>query len=186
MFDFKKNRLTFLLLFLSFTIISQELPPIVKYAPNVYGAGNQNWMISQDANQFIFFANHEGLLEFNGSNFTLYPSPNESIIRSVRVVGKKIYTGAYMEFGFWVRESNGRLKYTSLSKKIKSKIIDDEQFWNILNYDQWILFQSFQSIYIYDTKNGTFNRITSKHGISKTFRTENSIYFMLLTKDCLK
>jgi hypothetical protein len=40
-----------------------------------------------------------------------------------------------MEFGFWKKQNNGRLKYTSLSKKIKSKILVDEQFWNILNYD---------------------------------------------------
>jgi hypothetical protein len=36
------------LLICSFTF-SQELPPIVKYAPSAYGAGNQNWMISQEA-----------------------------------------------------------------------------------------------------------------------------------------
>ncbi len=182
----KMNWFTILLIIIAFNSFSQELPPIVKYTPNSYGAGNQNWMISQDEKQFIFFANHEGLLEFNGSNFTLYPSPNESIIRSVNVVKDKIYTGCYMEFGYWARQSNGRLKYTSLSKKIKNKIIDDEQFWNILNYDQWILFQSFSSIYIYDTVTGKFNRISSKTGISKTFRTQNSIYFHAFNEGLLE
>lgn len=186
MFNFKKNWLSFLLLFISLNSFSQELPPIVKYAPNVYGAGNQNWMISQDSKQFVFFANHEGLLEFNGSNFTLYPSPNESIIRSVNVIGDKIYTGCYMEFGFWTRQTNGRLKYTSLSKNIKDKIIDDEQFWNILNYDQWVLFQSFNAIHIYDTVTGNFSKISNKNGISKTFRTNNSIYFHAFNEGLLE
>ena len=134
---------TFLLgiLFSVFFLFAQELPPIVKYSPNIYGAGNQNWMISQDQNQYMYFANNEGLLMFDGSKWDLYPSPNETIIRSVKVIGNRIYTGCYMEFGYWTRKINGRLIYTSLSKKIKSKIQDDEQFWNILNYDQWVVFQ---------------------------------------------
>lgn len=115
---------------------AQDLPPILNYTPSLYKAGNQNWMISQDKNQFLFFANNDGLLEFNGSNWKLYKSPNETIIRSVKVIGNKIYTGCYMEFGYWVRQTNGKLKYTSLSNRIKSKILVDEQFWNIFNYEQ--------------------------------------------------
>lgn len=173
---------TFLLyftLFLSFYGFSQQLPPIVKYPSSVYNAGNQNWMISQDKKQFVFFANNDGLLEFNGANWNLYPSPNETILRSVKVVGEKVFTGCYMEFGFWVRESNNKLKYTSLSEKIKSKIIDDEQFWNILNYEQWVIFQSLHQIYIYDTKSEKFNIIPSKNGILKSFQVDNSIYFQV-------
>ena len=100
---------TVLNIFLGF---GQELPPILNYIPKEYGAGNQNWMISQDKNQFIYFANNEGLLEFNGSSWSLYPSPNETILRSVKVINNLIYTGCYMEFGFWKRQSNGQLKYT--------------------------------------------------------------------------
>jgi hypothetical protein len=82
-----------LLLALSSFVYSQDLPPIVKYNSSTYNAGNQNWMISQDENQYIYFANNEGLLEFNGSNWELYKSPNETIIRSVKVIGDKIFTG---------------------------------------------------------------------------------------------
>jgi len=174
-----KNLLSILFVFLSSFIIAQELPPIVKYPSSVYGAGNQNWMISQDNNQFLLFANNEGLLEFNGSNWNLYPSPNETIIRSVKVVGDKIFTGCYMEFGYWTREANNRLKYYSLSNKIKNKIIDDEQFWNILNYEQWVIFQSLNQIYIYDSKTSNFTIITPKNNILKAFQTNNSIYFQV-------
>ena len=135
-----------------FLVAAQELPPIVKYSPSVYGAGNQNWMIAQDQNRFVFFANNEGLLEYNGSNWTLYPSPNETIIRSVKVIGNKIYSGCFMEFGYWIRSSDGQLKYHSLSHKIKDKILDDEQFWNIHHYEQWVDFQSLNRINNYETK----------------------------------
>ncbi len=167
------------LIVISVTAFAQELPPIVKYTQTTYGAGNQNWMIGQDKNNFLFFANNDGLLEFNGSLWRLYPSPNETIMRSVKVVGDKIYTGCYMEFGYWTRQPNNHLKYYSLSKKIRSKILDDEQIWNILNYDQWIIFQSLDQIYIYDTKTEEFSIIKPKNKILKAFETQNGLYFQV-------
>ena len=161
---------------------SQELPPIVKYTPLSYEGGNQNWMISQDTNHYLYFANNEGLLEFNGSNWSLYPSPNESIIRSVKVINDKIYTGCYMEFGFWKRQDDGQLKYTSLSNTIKNQILYDENIWNIINYDQWVVFQSLNRIYIYDSQTGRFKIIASKRGITKSYGTNNSIYFQSLNE----
>ncbi|WP_449404080.1 triple tyrosine motif-containing protein [Flavobacterium hydrophilum] len=139
-------------------------------------------MISQDDQNIIYFANNEGLLEYNGTNWELYPTPNETIMRSVKVIDNKIYTGCYMNFGYWTRQSDGKLKYTSLSDTIKNKILDDEQFWNILKYDQWILFQSLNRIYIYDTKTKTFKIISPKNGVVKSFGTKNSIYYQTLNE----
>ncbi len=173
-------RIFFLLL--CSTALSQELPPILKYSSNTYEAGNQNWMIGQDKNHFLYFANNEGLLEFNGTTWTLYKTPNETIIRSVKVIGDKIFTGCYMEFGYWMRQSNGQLRYFSLSDSIKSKILDDEQFWNILQYDQWVIFQSLNRIYIYDSKSGNFKIITPKSAINKAFTTASAIYFQTVSE----
>ena len=169
-------------LFLSINIFAQELPPIVKYSPSTYAAGNQNWMIAQDGNHFMYFANNEGLLEYNGSNWTLYPSPNETIIRSVKVIDDKIYTGCYMEFGYWKRQKNGQLKYYSLSNGIKDKILDDEHFWDILKFDQWVLFQSLNRIYVYDTKLNKFSIINPKSNILKAFKTENGLYYQTFSE----
>lgn len=177
MSHFKSVIQTIVIAFLVFNLSAQELPPIVRYSATVYGAGNQNWMVSQDKNQFVYFANNEGLLEFNGSNWTLYPSPNETIIRSVKVVGDRIYTGCYMEFGFWKRQADGTLKYNSLSHKIKKKLIEDEHFWNIINMDQWVLFQSFNRIYVYNSKDGSFQFIDNHPYIFRCYKVNNSIYF---------
>ncbi|MEP6929288.1 MAG: triple tyrosine motif-containing protein [Flavobacterium sp.] len=177
-----KSKLYLLFVLLSVKMLSQELPPIVKYPSTLYGAGNQSWMISQDEQNYLYFANNEGLLEFNGTNWKLYPTPNETIMRSVKVIDNKIYTGCYMNFGYWTREANGKLKYTSLSDTIKAKILDDEQFWNILKYDQWILFQSLSRIYIYDTKTKSFKIISPKNGVVKSFSTKTSIYYQTINE----
>lgn len=156
---------------------AQELPPIIEYPPNVYQAANQNWMISQDEQGFIYVANNEGLLEFNGAQWRLYPSPNETIMRSVSVANQRIYTGCYMELGYWERNPDGELSYTSLVPKIEDILIDDEQFWNILQYEKWILFQSLNQIYIFDTQTENFTLVRPKNGVRKMFMVNGRVCF---------
>ena len=81
-------------------ISAQGLPPVTNYSPVDYQAENQNWSLSQSAERLVYAANNQGLLEYNGADWTLYPSPNETIMRSVKAVGDRIYTGCYMEFGY--------------------------------------------------------------------------------------
>ncbi len=175
-----RNYLVVVFSFFFLTTMGQELPPIFSFAKEEYKAGNQNWMISQDKNHFIFFANNEGLLEYNGANWNLYKSPNETIIRSVKVIGNRIYTGCYMEFGYWTRKNNGKLRYTSLSSKIKNKLLDDEQFWNIISYSQWVIFQSLNRIYIFDSKTNSCRIVSPETNILKSFQTSNSIFYQTI------
>ena len=88
-------------------------------------------MIAQGEDENLYFANTTGLLEYNGENWNLYPVPNKTIVRSIKVVEDRIYTGAYMEVGYWERDKYGLLKYTSLVSKFPGRISDGEQFWEI-------------------------------------------------------
>ncbi|MEZ4802970.1 MAG: triple tyrosine motif-containing protein [Gelidibacter sp.] len=171
---------------MSLLLKAQELPPIELYDSKDYGAENQNWSISQAENKFIYVANNKGLLEYNGAKWQLYPSPNQSIIRSVLVVNNRIYTGCYMDFGFWQRNETGVLFYTSLSQKLELSLIDDEQFWNIISIDDFVLFQSLNRIYIYDLKNNSFKIVNSEHTITKMFKVHGSIYYQKLEEGIFK
>jgi hypothetical protein len=87
-----------------------KLPPVVNFSVEDYKGGNQNWGVDTSG-QIIYVANNEGLLEFDGVNWYLNRLPNRTIVRSVKVVDNKIYTGSYEEFGFWERTKNGSLEY---------------------------------------------------------------------------
>jgi DNA-binding CsgD family transcriptional regulator len=167
--------ITFLLI--TFGAKCQELPPIQNFYPKDYKGENQNWAISQSPEKIIYVANSKGLLAFNGASWKLYPSPNESIVRSVKVVNDRIYTGCFMEFGYWQKNEFGTLNYTSLSKKLKVKLIEDEEFWNIINIDDYIVFQSLKRIYILNVNNGSLNTIDSENTITKMFKVDGKIYF---------
>lgn len=157
--------------------ISQVLPPIHNFTPGDYNSGKQNWSISQSNDKLIYVANNEGLLEFNGAKWKSYPSPNETVMRSVKVIGDKIYTGCYMEFGYWKKNNLGELKYTSLSNNLSLNLIEDEEFWSILEIDGWVVFQSLNRIYIYNPRNNTLNQIDSENVIVKMFEVDERIYF---------
>jgi AraC family chitin signaling transcriptional activator len=162
---------------LTFLAHSQELPPIIQYLPNQYGGGGQNWMISQNNEKHIFVANNEGLLHYSGESWQLYPSPNETILRSVNFVKDKVYTGAYMEFGYWFFNEAKVFTYHSLSDELEEKLLDDEEFWKIIAYKEWILFQSLDRIYLYHTQNKTFKVLTPPSGVFKIFKCGDTLFF---------
>lgn len=158
-------------------LAAQELPPVRSFKPEAYLGGNQNWMIGQGQDRFLYVANNAGLLEFNGTAWTLYPSPNETIIRAVRPAGGRIYTGCYMEFGYWERGAKGQLSYHSVSAENQDALVPDEHIWNILEYEGRIVFQSLDQLYIYTPGTGSMEVIRPEHGVDKLFLTDGRLIF---------
>src|SRR5690606_1230798 len=100
-----------------------------------------------------------------------------SIIRSVEVVRDRIYTGSYREFGFWTKGENNELTYTSLSDQLETAVSEDEEFWDILVLDHWVLFQSLDRIYIYDLLEHSFKIIEANSAKAKLHEIKDKVYF---------
>lgn len=156
---------------------AQELPPLNNYEPSQYRAGNQNWMLSESDNHYIYIANNKGLLEYNGSQWRLYKTPNESIMRSVKVAGDRIYTGCYMDFGYWQKDDRGVLNYTSIIELSSVVVEEDEQFWNIIVNEEYVLFQSLSHIYSYDISSSKVSLLVSNDNINKFFKVGGNYYY---------
>lgn len=147
------------------------------YEPDVYDAGNQNWMLGQSEQQFIYAANNKGLLEYNGMQWTLFPSPNETIMRAVKVVDGKIYTGCYQEFGVWSPNAYGGLEYRSLSDPVADQMVADEHFWNILLHDEKLIFQSLDQLFIYHPDLEEIKVFSPGNGVDKLFEIRQDLIF---------
>jgi DNA-binding CsgD family transcriptional regulator/ligand-binding sensor domain-containing protein len=158
-------------------LFGQELPPIERYTPEEYKGDNQNWMISQDKNGYIYVANNKGLLEYNGAVWNVFPSPNNTIIRAVKVINNRIYTGCYAEFGYWQKNELGTLEYNSLLPQLANNKLEDEQVWNIIEYNEWVIFQSNRTLYFYNTLSESFKIVSATNIIYKIFKVNNQIYF---------
>lgn len=173
------------ILFLLFPITimyAQGLPPVVNYPPSVYDADNQNWMLTQGPDKTLYVANNRGLLIFNGAQWNLYPSPNRTILRGVKAVDDKVYTGAYMDFGVWKKDDTGVFKYTSIVEALEVSMIEDEHIWNIENYGQYVLFQSLDRIYIYDAISNQIQMITPDAQVLRLFLVDNDLLFQVKGK----
>lgn len=170
-----------ILFFFSLSIYSQSFPPIQSYTPQEYSAANQNWKISETSKNEILFANSEALLLFNGTSWNNYSSPNGSIVRSVKNIDDKIYIGSHSDFGFFQKSNNGVLVYTSLVEKLNLIIEDDEEFWNIMTLDNWIIFQSISRLIFIDKNNNDVKYLKLKGIINNSFSIDKQIYIALNT-----
>jgi len=170
------TRLFFLLL-VYLNIYSQELSPIQSFKVDDYNASGQNWMISQSSNGNMYFANNDGLLKYNGNKWSLYPSPKGTIIRSVNYINDKVYTGENTDFGYWIKNKNGSYSYTSIPLKYNFKLLEDEEFWNILEFKNWIVFQSLNRLVFFDPITEEISSIEPDGGVFKSFVIDNNLYF---------
>jgi len=101
-------------------VYRKGLPFLKNYTPDEIGAGGQNWAVMMDNRGVMYFGNGDnGVLEFDGVNWTNIPISNNSIVRSLGIDDNGIiYIGAVNEIGFLQPDSRGELKYNSLTNKI--------------------------------------------------------------------
>jgi ligand-binding sensor domain-containing protein/DNA-binding CsgD family transcriptional regulator len=181
--------ITFFTLF-TITVFGQVknigLPDVRNYKRNEYKGGTQNWNIGQDKNGNLYFANNNGLLQFDGSTWRKYPLPNLTSVRCLKIdASGKIFVGGYNEFGYFQPDSKGKLSYTSLAKKVdpeKIKIIDF--IWKIHSLNNQIIFQSFARAYIF--KDGKLTILKAPKRFQFSFVVNNKLYFQDIEKGILE
>ncbi|MBL7699994.1 MAG: hypothetical protein JNK79_17640 [Chitinophagaceae bacterium] len=126
------------------------LPQIVNFSKETIKAGTENWDACQDENGLLYFANNEGLLCFDGTDWRLYPLPNKTIVRSV-AVGKdnRIYVGGQDEIGYFLPDETGQLAYHSLMPLIPASHRSFSDIWDVVKDDDQLFFRANQKIFLY-------------------------------------
>ena len=84
------------------------LPEIRNYPRSEYAGGIQSWSFTETDNGLLYFANNLGLLEYNGTHWSLYKSI-KAVTRAVCADGNRIYVGVFHEFGFFEENEKDRL-----------------------------------------------------------------------------
>lgn len=162
------------------------VPVVSNYSPFDYGAGLQNWDISQDTEGLMFFGNNAGLLSFDGYTWNLTRMPSGQKARSCMARGRRIYVGSYQEFGYFERNKFGHLIYNSLWKSLKGYRPHNDEIWNIVpTADGHILFQSFCSWFDYDGRTVT-PHFDGRHLPLYFFRVGNEIWVQLINDGLYK
>lgn len=131
-------------------------PLVNNYSSSSYQAGAQNWAVCEDSIGNLYFGNSEGLLQFNGEQWQLYPFNNSNqVIRSLYFDKEsgRIYAGGFEEFGYYVADGYGGLTYCSLKPRLDASnyLFSNDEVWNIVRKGGAIYFQSFSSYFVYES-----------------------------------
>lgn len=127
------------------------LPPIVSYTRQQYPGSGQTWDLDIDRNGILYFANNEGLMTFNGHSWKLLPVPNHTRLRSVKTdKDGRIYVGAQDDFGYYLADADGVLRYTSLKPAVRDRKDQFADIWDIVLYNGGVFFRGTNKIFYYD------------------------------------
>ncbi len=116
------------------------IPELEYFNRRQYGAATQNWEISQSKYGFMYFANNDGVLEYDGEQWRLLEEVNNHIVRSVQCIDDRIYVGTYNELGYFEYDSIQHLKYNTLAVRPELKSFGD--YWDIYNWNGYVVFRS--------------------------------------------
>ena len=126
------------------------IPEIEYFNRRQYGAATQNWKISQSESDLMYFANNDGLLEFDGVDWRLHKDMGDFIVRSVKCLNDKIYVGGFNEFGYFQYDSLHHLQYTTLATSLELKSLGN--IWTIHEWGEKVVFQSDKAISIFENE----------------------------------
>ena len=151
------------------------IPTMNFYDKNDYKGANQSWTIAQNEQGFLYFANSAGLLEFDGCEWELYPTP--SLLRSIVLSNNgTIYGGMNNDFGYWQEDrSTRKLTYTSLAKQLNLNLTDDE-IWKIVLFNDAVYFHSFRNIYKYNLQDQTLSIINAPNRFQFLFTVNDRLF----------
>ncbi len=131
----------------------REVPRVLHFRPEAYGAQAQNWSIAQRTDHQLFFGNSGGLLQFDGTQWQLHTLPSRQIVRVVAEDGEgRIYTGGYGSLGYWWAGTDGCLHFQEIRTPdpVVGQRLREEEIWHILPMGkERVLFQSFSTLFIY-------------------------------------
>ena len=142
----------FIFLFICFfaTTYGQVPTHITNFNHKDYKGGIQNWGIAISHDRVLYAGNNNGLLRYNGNDWSLSEPEERGTIRAVYCMAGRIYTAGDNNIGFWERRPDGKMNYTSFLPLVNQMGINRETFWSIGSQGSIVYFQSFGYIIAYD------------------------------------
>ena len=130
------------------------VPLVQNYNKQTYLGGTKNWGFVQDTLGVIYTSNNEGLLQFNGQDWVLYPLPNKTIVRGIAIdKAQRIYVGGQDEIGYFSPNQQGVLTFYSLKESIPPEHRHFEDVWQIVLSEEGVFFRTSTKIYLLSSSN---------------------------------
>lgn len=144
------------------------------YTPNEEWAGSVTFSMAQDHKGVIYFANNNGVMEFDGRNWgiTSTPGPIFTVISN----GNQVFAGGYKGFGKIVVGGDNLRIYQSLTEGVAGA----DQIISSVSLKDKIYFCNHQNIFVYSVTSGKIENtipVTSKQDEwNNLFQIADNVY----------
>jgi signal transduction histidine kinase/ligand-binding sensor domain-containing protein len=147
-------------------------PFIRNFPSSEYRAYSQNWAVTQDSRGIMYFANSDGLLEYDGINWKLTKLP---IVRSFAIDSLgRIYVGLENDIGYLEPDHDGNYQFTSLKAKIPEKYRDFALVIDTYINGNEVLFSCYNIMFIY--QNDQIKVLSTETGFGRIQKVRNQLY----------
>jgi len=146
--------------------------------PKVKMLSSQNWCVVQDKRGVIYVGNNGGLLEFAGNDWWVISVPNNSVLSMDIDEKGTLYIGGKNEFGFFTRDSNGALKYTSLKEKLKEKQKKFSTVRKTHSTQEGVYFRTSKFLFRWNSKKKEIKVREAEYNFNQTFECEGKLFVL--------
>ncbi|MDH3651083.1 MAG: hypothetical protein OEQ53_15455, partial [Saprospiraceae bacterium] len=125
-------------------------PFITNYNYQEYDAGGVNWWTEQDDRGVLYFANGQGILEFDGINWRLILPRENNEVRSLANWNGTIYVGTNGDLGYLAADEIGEMQFVSLRDKLPEDRQVFEEVWETWSSPDGVYFQTRLALMLWD------------------------------------
>lgn len=123
-------------------------PVIQNFNQSHYKGGIQTWDIIRGQNDYLFFANNDGLIVYDNANWEIFPLPKKTILRSIALGDDdRIYAGGQDEIGYYYPDEDGCFSFHSIRNRFVDAGIQLEDIWEIAWLDSTLFFRSLNTVF---------------------------------------
>ncbi len=174
----------FIGVFVSFAQTNKKGAPYIDnytindYSPEDYRVSPQNWAVYQDSSGIMYFGNTDGLLIYDGTDWRLKFLPNRSSVRAINGNGQNnIYVGGKGEFGKFIKNPRGQLKYISYTSFLADSIDNIRNIWQIYLYNDSVIFQERNKLFVFNNDDSLVDIITTEYQFFWGFEYNEELFF---------
>ncbi|WP_162198288.1 triple tyrosine motif-containing protein [Geofilum rubicundum] len=149
---------------------SRMIPLVRSFEKSDYHAGRQNWDVATDEDGVIYFANTDGLLCNIFGEWTLQKLEKGGTVRALHVANDTIWVGGIQEYGYFFKNDQGSLEYKKLGD------LENEIIWNIIEFENQIVFQSYLNLIFFDKATKTIHNTPFAEEFWTILEWENELW----------
>ncbi|MGK5093077.1 triple tyrosine motif-containing protein [Deltaproteobacteria bacterium TL4] len=153
-------------------------PEVQLFTPSMYQAAPLNREATQDLRGVMYFANQDGVLEFDGQSWHLIKLPNYSGVRSIATnVDGRVYVGGTGELGYLSPDERGVMQYVSLKPQLAERDRDfTQEVIKIYVIADGLIFLTEKRVFIYNVIDQYFNTIETQTYFYESVYNKRDLY----------